>query len=418
MAAAVGKRSLSTDSNCKRSLSRHRYNYGKSPIELNRRSHSRTQSWRFQKERSASRESYRRPVSRPPPPPPHQNYSHTMSPIITPHKFIPSPSPHIEQLVLPAMERTRSGDSIISDEDIGILPQPLPHSTDPNMATVSDDEAASLVLERRLPNNYQALSSKLLHLLLHAPLIDENIWSIIWLTSDLFFHSSLHHRVRWSWSSDEQPRYSSELLGTTALRSASFGGYETLIVLSEPILRSREYDRRLLVSTLLHELVHCYLFVKCGFGAKQMGGHTRGFHAIVEVLGEWVRREGGVGKEWLRLCGMRGNLEAFRVRGREREWEWNAEHANRKWQRESRREYELRSVPFEQEQEHILLQSPRECGAYGYAFTVEGSFQRVIHKHGHAGCSQSPGPEQEGNYWSGREMISEIGYSGIQAGYR
>jgi hypothetical protein len=302
------------------------------------------------------------------------------------------------------MERTRSGDSIISDEDIAYLPQPLPH---PSIDTISDAEAASLVLQRRRPHNYQELSSELLDLLLDAPLTDANIYSIISLTSDLFFHSSLRHRVAWSWSSPDQLRYHSELLGTTALRCAKSGGYETLIVLSEPILRNPRYDRRLLLSTLLHELVHCYLFVKCGFEAKRMGGHTAGFHAIVEELGDWVAREGRVGKEWLRLCGMRGNLEVFRVR----EWVRDGEGLDR--ERQAERERERRY-----EQERILLRSPRESDIYGYASTVEGDRIILTRKHAHAGCNQSPGPEQEGGYWSGRGRMSEIGYAEIQKGFR
>ncbi|PQE20260.1 hypothetical protein CJF30_00001558 [Rutstroemia sp. NJR-2017a BBW] len=328
------------------------------------------------------------------------------TPINAPHIFIPSPSPPIEHFVLPAMERTRSGDSIISDEDIANLPQPLPN---PSIDTILDAEAASLVLRRHWPPNYQELSNELLYLLLDAPTTDDNIYSIISLTSDLFFDSSLRHRVAWSWSSPAQPRYETELLGTTALRPAEFGGFETLIVLSEPILRNPRYDRRLLLSTLLHELVHCYLFVKCGFDAKRMGGHTDGFHAIVEVLGDWVAREGRVGREWLRLCGMRGNLEIFRAR----EWERDGEGLDRELQagRARGRRYE---------QERILLRSPREGDIYGYASTVEGDRIILTRKHAHAGCNQSPGPEQEGaaGYWSGRGGMSEIGYAEIQEGFR
>ncbi|PQE22700.1 hypothetical protein CJF31_00001657 [Rutstroemia sp. NJR-2017a BVV2] len=398
------------------------------------------------------------------------------TPLNAAHVYIPSPSPPIEHFVLPAMERTRSGDSIISDEDIANLPQPLPR---PSIHTISDAEAASLVLRRHWPHNYQELSNELLYLLCDAPTTDDNIFSIISLTSDLFFHSSLRHRVAWSWSSPDQPRYKSELLGTTALREAKFGGYETLIVLSEPILRNPRYDRRLLLSTLLHELVHCYLFVKCGFEAKRMGGHTAGFHTIVEELGDWVAREGRVGKEWLRLCGMRGNLEIFRAR----EWERDGEGLDRERQaeRERGRRYEpgrilLRSPrendvygyastvegdriiltrkhahagcnqspgPEQEggererdgegldrerqaerererryEQERILLRSPREGDIYGYASTVEGDRIILTRKHAHAGCNQSPGPEQEGGYWSGRGRMSEIGYAETQEGFR
>ncbi|MDE9440013.1 hypothetical protein EWS82_13115, partial [Staphylococcus xylosus] len=60
----------------------------------------------------------------------------------------------------------------------------------------------------------------------------------------------------------------SHIVGTTALRrSARLGGYETLIVLSSPILKDTKYNRRLLISTFLHEMIHSFLFIVCGITA-------------------------------------------------------------------------------------------------------------------------------------------------------
>jgi len=137
------------------------------------------------------------------------------------------------------------------------------------------------------------------------PLDDVALDSILTTADSVFFHGALSQRVKWEWSSDD--RYRTELIGTTALRRCTNReGFETLIVLSQPILKNPLYDRRLLLSAFLHELVHCYLFIQCGFGARTEGGHPQGFRTIVEIIDNWV------GGGYLSLCNMKANLNHFR----------------------------------------------------------------------------------------------------------
>jgi hypothetical protein len=100
------------------------------------------------------------------------------------------------------------------------------------------------------------------------------------------------------------------VIGTTALRraAASTRGFETLIVLSSTILRDPRFSRRLLISTFLHELIHSYLFICCGFRARWCGGHTPGFKEIAGVIDEWIGEESG-----LFLSRVEADLELFRI---------------------------------------------------------------------------------------------------------
>lgn len=77
-------------------------------------------------------------------------------------------------------------------------------------------------------------------------------------------------------------------------------------MLSQPILRNPAFDRRLLLSTFIHELIHCYLFINCGFEARIQGGHTEGFLRIARVIDGWV------GEGFLGLCHVKADLDAFR----------------------------------------------------------------------------------------------------------
>lgn len=134
---------------------------------------------------------------------------------------------------------------------------------------------------------------------------DYALAGILTTADTLFFDGVLSGRVQWEWSS--QARYRTELIGTTALRRCiDRDGFETLIVLSDPILTDQRYDRRLLLSAFLHELIHCYLFIQCGFEARMQGGHTEGFHRIAGIIDGWV------GEGHLRLCNMKANLDHFR----------------------------------------------------------------------------------------------------------
>jgi hypothetical protein len=125
------------------------------------------------------------------------------------------------------------------------------------------------------------------------------------LADSVFFDGPLFGRVRWEWSNPSQPRFETELIGTTALREAAQGGYETFIVLSEAILKHPDYDRRLLLSAFLRALVHCYLPIQCDFTATSHGGNTDGFHYIVRIIDEWA------GSGYFRLCEMKSNLNHF-----------------------------------------------------------------------------------------------------------
>jgi hypothetical protein len=235
------------------------------------------------------------------------------------------------------MERTLSGTSIISDMSFE-----LRHS---NTFTCRDEEAA-LRVEAHFNNlsphdQYEQQLRSLIRSLIKSPLPVEDVAlnNILDLADLVFFGSKLSGRVRWEWSHPSQKRFETELIGTTALRFAAQGGYETLIVLSEPILKHPDYDRRLLLSAFLHELVHCYLFIQCGFNAKSHGGHTHGFHTIVNIIDRWA------GSGCLRLCEMKANLNHFlNDRGR-------------------------------------AIDAKREA----------------LQSHRHDGCNQSPGPQRE--FW-------------------
>lgn len=201
------------------------------------------------------------------------------------------------------MERTPSGTSIISDKSF----EPRHNHT----FTYRDEEAARKVeihFKRLSPHDTDELLlwSLIRNLVKTAsPVSDMNLDEVLKLTDSVFFDGALAGRVRWEWSDPSQQRFETELIGTTALRPATKGGYETLIVLSEPILKHPDYDRRLLLSAFLHELVHCYLFIKCGFMARLNGGHTDGFHTIVNIIDTWA------GSGYLRLCDMKANLNHF-----------------------------------------------------------------------------------------------------------
>lgn len=140
------------------------------------------------------------------------------------------------------------------------------------------------------------------------PLDNEALESIFLAANEIFFHGRLSQRVTWDWSHSSSPHYDSSVIGTTALRRASKRGFETLIVLSSPILQDRKYSRRLLISTFLHELIHSYLFICCGFRARHCGGHTPGFHTIAGLVDDWAGPD-----SFLYLSKMEADLSCFRA---------------------------------------------------------------------------------------------------------
>lgn len=209
-----------------------------------------------------------------------------------------------------AMEKTASGLSISADLSghglgrCGAMPM------------MEDEVAAQRVKEhvasfRRSPTNSQA--ERILKSLIQPrsreaefPIDDVALENIFLAANAIFFNGQLARRVTWDWSHSSSPQYDSRVIGTTALRESRSGGYETLIVLSRPILADKKYNRRLVISTFLHELIHSYLFICCGFRARQCGGHTEGFRLIAEIIDDWA------GRETLHLREMEANLERFR----------------------------------------------------------------------------------------------------------
>ncbi|KAL2165369.1 hypothetical protein VTH06DRAFT_667 [Thermothelomyces fergusii] len=145
------------------------------------------------------------------------------------------------------------------------------------------------------------------------PLDNDALESIFSAANEIFFNGRLSQRVTWDWSHASSARYDSRVIGTTALRRAAAHqrGFETLIVLSAPILRDPSYSRRLLISTFLHELIHCYLFICCGFRARGCGGHTPGFRDIAALMDDWI---GPAAR--LYLSRVEADLDLFRIRPR------------------------------------------------------------------------------------------------------
>lgn len=255
--------------------------------------------------------------SDPDPEPDIQNEPYAASDYAVEHNRFPNASPLAGALTEGGgcpMERTASGLSISSgtthasstreQQELGLL---------------GDLEASQLVREhvanfvRRSRNNSR--HERVLRTLINPknreaefPIDEAALESIFSAANAIFFASRLSNRVTWDWSHESAPQYQNSVIGTTALRRCrKLGGYETLIVLSRPILMSSNFSRRLLISTFLHELIHSYLFVSCGFKAKESGGHTEGFHQIAAVIDRWA------GPEHLRLREMEADLESYRA---------------------------------------------------------------------------------------------------------
>ena len=203
------------------------------------------------------------------------------------------------------MERTPSGNSIISDTRFEQQPN--------HTLTLRDQDAAQRVLDHMRSGPSRWSHEDILKGLIkradpHGDLDDKALAGILTTADSVFFAGALSGRVQWEWSSDD--RYKTELIGTTALRRCQDrDGFETLIVLSKPILQNPRYDQRLLLSAFLHELIHCYLFIKCGFEARMQGGHTDGFHTIAREIHDWVEK--CTHPEYLDLCNMKANLNQY-----------------------------------------------------------------------------------------------------------
>lgn len=173
-----------------------------------------------------------------------------------------------------------------------------------------DEEAARQIEWRFTKRRNDQLTVRIFrNLVIRRDELDNNSLNDLLLAADkTIFFGRLSGRVRWKWS-DGQPEYEHELLGTTALRPAdsSIGGFETLIVLSKPLLKNKRFSRDLLLSAFLHELVHCYLFIQCGLEHAKDDGHTEGFRRIAKLIDRYF------GQQRLHLCNMRANLDHFLV---------------------------------------------------------------------------------------------------------
>lgn len=185
--------------------------------------------------------------------------------------------------------------------------------TPTNGYSISDEDAAKQIergLARRQNND---LTVRIFHSLMNRQAIfddaDMEIDSLLVAADKIIFNGKLSRRVQWRWSFLGEPGYDCELLGTTALLNTHpfDGGFQTLIVLSSPLLKNKQYSRDLLLSAFLHELIHCYLFIQCGLNHARDDGHTEGFRKIARLI------EKRFGQQRLHLCNMRANLDYFRV---------------------------------------------------------------------------------------------------------
>lgn len=215
------------------------------------------------------------------------------------------------------MERTASGHSIRAE--------PTPAGPGGGTELLEDDIAAERVrahmanFRRKCPDSKH---ERILRSIINPrknpeahELDNDSLESIFSAANEIFFNGRLSQRVRWDWSDESSTRYDSRVIGTTALRRAhpTTRGFETLIVLSKPILKHSKYSRRLLISTFLHELIHSYLFICRGFRARECGGHTKGFLTIAKLVDDWAGPESA-----LYLSEAEADLERFRIGGQQR----------------------------------------------------------------------------------------------------
>ncbi|KAI0872652.1 hypothetical protein GGS24DRAFT_430558 [Hypoxylon argillaceum] len=202
--------------------------------------------------------------------------------------------------------------------DLRVRDEKEPTSIDQSLKAKDNahhDAAASLVeadiadyrRRRRLSQHERILKSLISPKALGAEfeIDDEALQGIFYAANEIFFRGSLKGRVTWTW--EDLP---TNLIGTTAWRDAPHShGYETLIFLSRQILKDRKYNRRLLISTFIHELIHSYLFVYCGYHPDDCGGHTSGFKRIANLINNWVGEE-----DLLQLHKMEAELSDFEIR--------------------------------------------------------------------------------------------------------
>ncbi|ELR06528.1 hypothetical protein VC83_07467 [Pseudogymnoascus destructans] len=171
------------------------------------------------------------------------------------------------------------------------------------------DEEASRGVDACFKKRQNHVQGRILRKLLNRELAfdQESLDRIRFAADYVLFDGMLRGKVKWRWSKEGEEGYENELLGSTTPQYSPETGIEAWVVLSRPLLLSGRYSQDLLLSTFLHEMVHCYLFICCGDRAQKDGGHTPGFQQIVQLINGWT------GNSRLRLCSMKADLDHFTV---------------------------------------------------------------------------------------------------------
>ncbi|KAI9771133.1 MAG: hypothetical protein M1840_002484 [Geoglossum simile] len=182
---------------------------------------------------------------------------------------------------------------------------------------MTDEEAAASVYnhfsQRKADKEQARAEQELSRLILSSPLMTGCLGEVVHWANILFFEGKLTvAKVDLQWSDPSDLRFdpqSGGLIGTTELKPDHTGGFQTRIILSRQRLMSGTYDQRLVLSAILHECVHAYLFICRGFEAMENGGHTDGFRNIARLIDSWVDGDGS----YLRLHSTEADLESFRT---------------------------------------------------------------------------------------------------------
>lgn len=188
---------------------------------------------------------------------------------------------------------------------------------------LTDNEAADAVI-RHFTNRYndprQMDAEKHLERLVCSPLLrKDDVHNVLRCADDLFFEGLLRPDVMFSWSEhlvgeiDLRAAPDLDIIGTTQIQQQENRTFRARIVLSSSMLQNSAYDRRLVLSAVLHEATHAYLFVRLGLAAKCDNGHTEGFFTIAGLIDEWFDRCGGH-PGYLRLLHPEADLECFLAR--------------------------------------------------------------------------------------------------------
>ncbi|KAH0541724.1 hypothetical protein FGG08_003816 [Glutinoglossum americanum] len=183
---------------------------------------------------------------------------------------------------------------------------------------MTDEQAATSVYnyfsERNNSSKQAHAEQELSRLILSSPFMTGCLGEVVHWANILFFEEKLTvAKVDLQWSDPLDLRFepsSGGLIGTTELKPDHTGGFQTRIILSRQRLMSGTYDQRLVLSAILHECIHAYLFICRGFAATEEGGHTRGFREIARLIDCWVDGDGS----FLRLGCQEADLESFRTR--------------------------------------------------------------------------------------------------------